>query len=91
MTNNEIITKIEALNEWEAIIEEAKAEAESLKDALKAELNSRELEELEAGQYIIRYTSVLTQRFDTTSFKKERPEMYKDFLKQSASRRFSVA
>jgi predicted phage-related endonuclease len=91
MTNNEIITKIEALNEWEAIIEEAKAEAEALKDALKAELNSRELEELEAGQYIIRYTSVLTQRFDTTSFKKERPEMYKDFLKQSASRRFSVA
>ena len=91
MTNNEIITKIEALNEWEAIIEEAKAEAEALKDALKAELNSRELEDLEAGQYIIRYTSVLTQRFDTTSFKKERPEMYKDFLKQSASRRFSVA
>ena len=91
MTNNEIITKIEALNEWETIIEEAKAEAEALKDALKAELNSRELEELEAGQYIIRYTSVLTQRFDTTSFKKERPEMYKDFLKQSASRRFSVA
>ena len=91
MTRTEIINKIEALTEWEAIIEEAKAEAEALKDALKAELNSRELEELEAGQYIIRYTSVLTQRFDTTTFKKERPEMYKDFLKQSASRRFSVA
>lgn len=91
MTNNEIITKIEALNEWESIIEEAKAEVEALKDSLKAELNNREVEELEAGQYIIRYTSVLTQRFDTTSFKKERPEMYKDFLKQSASRRFSVA
>ena len=91
MTNNEIITKIEALNEWESIIDEAKAEVEALKDSLKAELNNREVEELEAGQYIIRYTSVLTQRFDTTSFKKERPEMYKDFLKQSASRRFSVA
>ena len=28
MSRNELIAKIEALNEWEAVIEEAKAEAE---------------------------------------------------------------
>ena len=32
MTRTEIITKIEALTEWETIIEEAKAEAELIKD-----------------------------------------------------------
>lgn len=32
MTKNEIITKIEALNEWEALMEEAKAEVEALRD-----------------------------------------------------------
>ena len=91
MTINEIIAKIEKLNEWEEMIAEAHAEAEAIKDSLKSEMNNREIEELDVGQYIIRYASVLTQRFDTTSFKKQKPEMYKDFLKQSASRRFSIA
>ena len=91
MTKNEIITKIEALNEWEALMEEAKAEVEALRDSIKAEMMERDTEELTAGQYIIRWTSVLTNRFDTTSFKKEHGDLYKLYTKQSASRRFSIA
>ena len=49
MTNAEIITKIEALNEWEALLEEAKAEADAIRDDLKAEMLSQETEELAAG------------------------------------------
>ena len=37
MSRNELITKIEALQEWEAIMEEAKAEAEALRDIIKNE------------------------------------------------------
>lgn len=32
MSRNELIAKIEALAEWEAVIEEAKAEADALRD-----------------------------------------------------------
>ena len=32
MSKNELVAKIEALNEWEAVIEEAKAEAEAIRD-----------------------------------------------------------
>ena len=49
MTKNEIITKIEALNEWEALMEEAKAEVEALRDSIKAEMMERDTEELTAG------------------------------------------
>lgn len=91
MSKNELISKIEALNEWEQLMEEAKAEAEALRDSLKAELTERGVEELEAGQYIIRYTSVLSNRFDTTAFKKIYGDLYKAFTKQTASKRFSVA
>ena len=91
MTNAELIQKIEALNEWEAILEEAKAEAEALRDAIKAEMLEKNTEELEAGQYIIRWTSVLTNRFDTTAFKKEHNDLYKEFTKQTSSKRFSIA
>ena len=38
MSRNELVAKIEALNEWEAVIEEAKAEAEALRDTIKAEM-----------------------------------------------------
>ena len=91
MSTIEITTKIEALKELEALIEEAKAEAETLRDEIKTEMLNRDTEEMEAGQYIIRWTSVLSQRFDTTGFKKAYSELYKDFIKQTASRRFSIA
>lgn len=90
MTQNELIAKIEALNEWEAILEEAKAEAEALRDSIKAEMLEQNTEELEAGQYIIRWTSVLTNRFDK-AFKKEHNDLYKEFTKQTSSKRFSIA
>ena len=91
MSKSELITKIEALQEWEALMEEAKAEADALRDSLKAELLDRGVEELEAGRFIIRYTSVLSNRFDTTSFKKIYGDLYKAFTKQTSSKRFSIA
>ena len=91
MSTVEITSKIDALKDLETLIEEAKAEAEALRDEIKAEMLSRNTEEMEAGQYIIRWTSVLTQRFDTTSFKKVMPDVYKEYTKQVSSRRFSIA
>ena len=91
MSKNELVAKIEALNEWENLMEEAKAEAEAIRDSIKAEMLEREVEELTAGAYIIRWTSVLSNRFDTTGFKKAYGELYKAFTKQSASRRFSIS
>ena len=91
MSVNEMEMKIAKLQEWEQLLEEAKAEVESLKDEIKAEMQSRNTEEMSAGRYIVRWTSVLSNRFDTTTFKREHVEMYKQYTKQTASRRFSVA
>ena len=91
MSTVEIASKIESLKDLETLIEEAKAEAEALRDEIKAEMLSRNTEEMEAGQYIIRWTSVLTQRFDTTAFKKVMPDIYKAYTKQISSRRFTIS
>ena len=91
MSTVEITSKIEALKDLESFIEEAKAEAEALRDEIKSEMLNRNTEEMEAGQYIVRWTSVLTQRFDTTAFKKVMPDVYKAYTKQVSSRRFSIA
>ena len=91
MANNELMEKINALNEWEQLMEEARAEAEAIRDSIKQEMLSRDTDEMEVGQYIVRWSSVLTQRLDTTAFKKAMPDVYKAFIKQTTSRRFSIA
>lgn len=91
MSTAQITKRIEALLEWEKIMEEAKAEADALRDEIKQEMMARNTEELTVGQYIVRWTSVLTQRFDSTAFKKVMPDIYKAYTKQVASRRFTIA
>ena len=91
MSTCELETKITKMQEYEALAEEAKAEAEALRDEIKAELIRRNTEEVTTGKYIVRWTSVLSQRFDSTAFKRAMPDVYRAFTKQVSSRRFSVS
>ena len=91
MSKIELLAKIELLNKYEAMMEELKAEADTNRDTIKAEMEAREVEELIAGQYIVRYTAVLSNRFDSTAFKKVMPEVYKAYTKQVSSRRFTIS
>ena len=92
MSTIEIVSKIEALKEWEALAEEAAAEIEALKDTIKREMDSRGVEIIEAGQYIARFTTVQSSRFDTKRFKAEQgPALYKAYTKEVISRRFTIS
>ena len=91
MSKIELLAKIELLNKYEAMMEEVKAQADTIRNEIKAEMEVRKLEEMIAGQYIIRYTSVLSNRFDSTAFKKVMPEIYKAYTKQVSSRRFTIS
>lgn len=85
-------SKIEELNEIEKMMEELKAEAEAIKDELKNEMSLRGLDQMEIGQYIVRWTSVLSSRFDTKRFKEEYGEnVYKQYTKEVSSTRFTIA
>ena len=91
MSKNEIITKIETIRELEELIEEARAEAEALRDTIKQQMLNDGIEEMEVGQYMVRYQSIVTNRFDNSAFKKLMPDVYKSFMRQSTSKRFSIA
>ena len=91
MNNIDFISKIEQLKELEALIKEAEAEAEALRGEIKAEMLNRNIEEMQVGRYIVRWTSVLSNRFDSTAFKKVMPDVYKAYVKQVSSRKFTVS
>ena len=91
MSNNEMEVRIQKLLEWEALAEEAKAEAEAIRDEIKVEMIDRGTEELMAGRYIVRWTSVLSNRFDSAAFRKQYADLYKQYTKAVSSKRFSIA
>lgn len=89
MTIKEMETKARELRELQALIDEAMAEAEAIKDALKAAMGNSEA--IQAGEYKITYKSVTSSRIDTTALKKAMPEVAQAFTKESTTRRFCVA
>ena len=91
MSQNEIIALIETMNNYDELAAKAKAKADAIREAIKEEMIQRGTEELAAGAYIIRYTSVISNRFDSTTFKRLYADLYKDFTKPVSSRRFTVS
>ena len=91
MSEKNLISLLESFKEWEALQEEAAAMVENLKNQIKAEMTAREVEELTAGQFVARFTTVQSSRFDTRRFKATLGEdLYKSFCKEVVSKRFSV-
>lgn len=86
-----MITKVRELKELKAMAEELAAEIAAIEDDIKAEMTERSVEEMTVDVYKIRWTKVLSSRFDTSAFKKTMPELAQQFTRQSESRRFSIA
>lgn len=91
MRNQDIRNTVNELQDLYAQADALKAEITAREALIKEEMDARETEELNLGNVIIRFTSVLSNRFDTTAFKKLHSDLYNSFLKQVASRRFSIA
>lgn len=91
MTNNEMIKVIEKMNEWETLMNEAKEQMTFYEDQIKAEMAERDVEEIDLGSSIVRWTSVLSSRFNTKEFKEKYAELYRQYTKEVPSRRFSIS
>lgn len=92
MSKKDLLRKVETIKALEAQKKALEEEIESLKDDVKAELNKKNTEELVIEKYIIRWTSILSSRFDTKRFKTELGEdLYKKYCKEVESRRFTIS
>jgi len=80
MSKTEMMTLIETMNNYNELAAKVKAKADTIRDSIKAEMERQAVEELICGQYIVRYTSVISNRFDSTTFKRLYADLYKDFM-----------
>ena len=88
MSTNEIAAKCRELRELLSLIDEAQAEADAIKDALKRELG--DTEELRAGEYRISWKPVKSGKLDVRALRAALPEVAARFSRESTTRRFSV-
>lgn len=91
MSATEMTAKIRELKELKAMADELAKEIAAIEDAIKAEMTERNTEEVLIDVYKVRWTKVISNRFDTTGFKKAMPDLYNQFTKPSETRRFYIA
>lgn len=89
MSTNELEMKIRELRQLQSLIEEAHAEAEGIKDAIKAHMGDSE--ELRAGEYKVTWKPVTASRLDAVALRVALPEVAARFTRISMVRRFTVA
>ena len=89
MSINELESKVRELRQLQSLIEEAEAEAEAIKDTLKAHMG--DVEELQAGEYKVTWKAVKSAKIDTTALRKALPDVARAFTRESTIRRFCVA
>ena len=87
MSTTELEMKIRELRQLQQLIEEAQAEAEGIRDAIKAHMG----EGLRAGEYKITWKPVTSSRLDAAALRKALPEVAACFTRTSTARRFCVA
>ena len=66
-----LMEKVRELKELKMMAEELEAEIATIEDAIKAEMTAQATEVLLVGEYKVRWVTVKSSRFDTTTFKAE--------------------
>ena len=71
-------------------IEQLQAEAEAIKDSLKAVMVDQAAEELEGTGWRATWHNVTSNRLDSKKLKADMPELYAQFSKSSTTCRFTL-
>ena len=90
MTAQELTKTVRELKELKVMAAELAAEIMTLEDTLKAEMTARGTDEMTVDVFKVRWTSVTSNRFDSSAFKSSHADLYKQFSKPIETKRFSI-
>ena len=90
MDNMQMDEKLAQYRRCRRAIDNLKREAAEIESEVKAELESRGVEQAETVHYRVSWKTVASTRLDTKALKEERPEIYARYASASVTRRFTV-
>ena len=91
MGQKELTATLARIEELEAQQASIKDELEGLKDTVKAYMVAQGTDRMLVGGYKVSYTKYTTSRFDSTKFKADNESLYKQYLKTTEARRFTIS
>ena len=91
MTTTELTSTLRELKELKLMAAETASEIETLEDRIKAEMTLRNTDELIVDVFKVRWTSMISNRFDSSSFKRTHADLYQQYTKPVEIRRFSIS
>lgn len=91
MSQNEIVTTVEELQELRRMQEDLEAEIAALQDRIKAHMDASGVDQMTAGAFKVSWKEVKSSRVDTAALKKALPELAQQFTRTTTTRRFTVA
>ena len=91
MSERMILNRIKKLMELEEQMKSLQQQVDKLKEEIKADMEVKKQEEIKAGNHVVRFKTIVTNRLDSKALQSSLPDGYKQFVKQTESRRFTVA
>jgi predicted phage-related endonuclease len=91
MSSAELATTARVYREIQAEIKTLEEQADALKQQLIKEMDARNVEKLEAGEFTIRWSLCESSRLDSTKLKAAHSDLYSQCCKKTVSTRFQVA
>lgn len=91
MSSTELLSLVEQYREAQQLIEAAQAELEAIKARVTAEMDRRGVSQMDAGTHRIRLQQVTISRLDSKALRADVPDLAARFIRQTTTRRFTVA
>ena len=89
-TNANLENEIRTIKTLEAKLQELKELKEEKENLIKSVMDEAGVEELKIGAFIVRFTNIKRNNFNTSAFKKKYLELYNTFIKQTHYRKFDI-
>ena len=91
MSIQEIDIKVKELRELQAMVEEATAQIEAIKDSIKLKMVDEGTEVLQGDGWKATWHTVTTSRLDSKALKAAFPELVAQYSKATSTTRFTLA
>ena len=91
MTERVLKRRVETLLDLEEQQKELQERVDKLKAEIKADMEEKGNEEIKVGDYLIKFKTIISTRFDTKAFKEEHKKLFKAYSKPTETKRFTIA